>query len=249
MKKGLDYRGTIGRLARVLRPHGPGRRRLGLATLGSVHAEDAPARHRGPHARPLRTAEARPLTVRRHFIRAAPGPALRDDVYAPSLVRRWNDPNLDSFGGWRLGGDNFYGDGAGDTITRGNAALGMISGYGPANGGYGGPHFDSVGGFHNGPGPDAEEDADYASGSISRPDYGDSVPHYPSVRERAAALTSGTPFTAGAARVTHTAYAGQAPRPAFRAAPAAPPEVGAERDAAPHYLREDDLMPDLDLDF
>ena len=61
----------------------------------------------------------------------------------------WNDPRLYYFGPFRTGGDVFYGDVAGNPITRGNAQLGQIAGYGPANGGFGGPHFDAVGGFHD----------------------------------------------------------------------------------------------------
>ena len=38
-------------------------------------------------------------------------------------------------------------------------SLGMIDEYGGARGGYGGPHFDSVGGFHDGAGPGAQEAA------------------------------------------------------------------------------------------
>ncbi len=85
----------------------------------------------------------------------------------------------------------FYGDQAGNPITRGNAGLGEVAGYGAARGGFGGPHFDAVGGFHQGPGPDAKVDNDYATGSLSRPYYGDIEPRYPSVPERAAALTGG----------------------------------------------------------
>ena len=158
------------------------------------------------------------------------GPIVEDDnVYAPGGLRRWNDPNLESFGGWRVGGDNFYGDGAGDTITRGNSTLGAISGYGAARGGYGGPHFDSVGGFHNGPGPDAQEAADYASGSISRPDYGDVVPHYPSVKARVAALTGGAPVRARPAR--------------FSAPPTEPMATPVQREQPDDGI--DDMLPDL----
>ncbi|HEX4768125.1 MAG TPA: hypothetical protein VH414_17810 [Lichenihabitans sp.] len=202
-----------------------------MVAAGSVGAlaQDGSIRHRGEPAHHLRTAGLRPLTVHRRAHRIARGPVVVDRSYerVPSLLRRWNDPNLDSFGGWRLGGDNFYGDGRGDPITRGNATLGQISGYGPARGGYGGPHFDSVGGFHNGPGPDAQEDADYASGSISQPDYGGIVPHYASVRQRVAALNTGIPKRVGATPV------------AYRA-PASTP------DDEP-YARPDDIFPGFGL--
>ncbi len=194
-----------------------------------VSAQERPVRHRVPPGHHLRTATMRPLTVHRRATRTARGPVVVDRSYerVPGLFRRWNDPNLDSFGGWRLGGDNFYGDGRGDTITRGNATLGQISGYGPARGGYGGPHFDSVGGFHNGPGPDAQEDADYASGSISQPDYGGIVPHYASVRQRVAALSTGIPM-----RVR--------PSPVAYRAPAAPAYDEP-------YARPDDIFPGFGL--
>ena len=130
------------------------------------------------------------MTIRRRVSRPV------DVVASPSFVyevpqHSWNDPRLYYFGPFRTGGDVFYGDVAGNPITRGNAQLGQIAGYGPANGGFGGPHFDAVGGFHNSPGPDAGVDADYASGSLSRPDYGDVTPHYASVKARVASLNQG----------------------------------------------------------
>ena len=171
----------------------------GVVTLDEAHAAEAvrrPAAH-GPavaRPRPVRTAAARPLTIRRRA-GAAPvdvvgGPGIYGDDY---LVRQhaWNDPRLYYFGPFRTGGQSFYGDQAGNPITRGNAGLGQIAGYGGARGGYGGPHFDSVGGFHNGPGPDFKVDNDYASGSLSRPDYGDLQPRYPSVASRVATLNTG----------------------------------------------------------
>ncbi len=175
-------------------------------------AQDKPLRHRASPGHHLRTATMRPLTVHRRVYRIVRGPVFVDRGYvrAPGLFRRWNDPDLDSFGGWRIGGDNFYGDERGDTITRGNATIGQIAGYGPARGGYGGPHFDSVGGFHNGPGPDAQEDADYASGSISQPDYGGIVPHYASVRQRVAALGTGIPIRVRPSPVAYRASAAPA---------------------------------------
>ena len=144
---------------------------------------------RGPRATPVRTAE-HPLTIRRRVARPV------DVVASPSFVyevpqHSWNDPRLYYFGPFRTGGDVFYGDVAGNPITRGNAQLGQIAGYGPANGGFGGPHFDAVGGFHDSPGPDAGIDADYASGSLSRPDYGDVTPHYASVKARVDSLDRG----------------------------------------------------------
>ena len=154
-----------------------------------------PVLHHGPTARfrSVRTAAVRPLTIRRRAgvrpIEVVRGPG----VYDNGLVRQhaWNDPRLYYFGPFRTGGEVFYGDEAGNPITRGNAGLGRVAGYGPARGGFGGPHFDAVGGFHNGPGPDAGIDADYASGSLSRTDYGDIVPRYPSVRARVASLDAG----------------------------------------------------------
>ncbi|RYC30691.1 hypothetical protein D3273_17765 [Lichenibacterium minor] len=144
--------------------------------------------------RAVRTAAAeRPLTIRR---RAARGPVdvVGDGFYGDDyLVRQhsWNDPRLYYFGPFRTGGETFYGDQAGNPITRGNAGLGQIAGYGAARGGFGGPHFDAVGGFHQGPGPDAKIDGDFASGSLSRPYYGDIEPRYPSVTDRVASLNGG----------------------------------------------------------
>ncbi len=144
------------------------------------------------HPRAVRSAQARPLTIRRRAdarpVAVAAVPDFADDY----IVRQhgWNDPRLYYFGPFRTGGDVFYGDQAGDTITRGNAGLGQVAGYGAARGGFGGPHFDSVGGFHDSPGPDAGIDDDYASGSLSRPDYA-FAPHYPSVTQRVAALDAG----------------------------------------------------------
>ncbi len=153
-----------------------------------------PVAARGPvgRARAVRSAEARPLTIRRRAgarpVEVAAAPDFGDDY----LVRQhgWDDPRLYRFGPFRTGGDVFYGDQAGDTITRGNAGLGQVAGYGAARGGFGGPHFDAVGGFHDGPGPDAGIDDDYASGSLSRPDYA-FAPHYPSVTQRVASLDAG----------------------------------------------------------
>ena len=149
-----------------------------------------PVHHpRGPRATPVRTAE-HPLTIRRRVARPVDVGASPSFVYEVPQ-HSWNDPRLYYFGPFRTGGDVFYGDVAGNPITRGNAQLGQIAGYGPANGGFGGPHFDAVGGFHNGPGPDAGIDADYASGSLSRPDYGDVTPRYASVKARVDSLNEG----------------------------------------------------------
>lgn len=170
-----------------------------VTMLNDAHAAEAGLRrpaHRAAatHARPVRAAAARPLTIRRRAavapVGVAGGPGFYGDEY---LVRQhaWNDPRLYYFGPFRTGGQTFYGDQAGNPITRGNAGLGQIAGYGGARGGYGGPHFDAVGGFHYGPGPDYKVDNDYASGSLSRPDYGDIEPSYPSVSSRVASLNSG----------------------------------------------------------
>lgn len=171
-----------------------------VAVLNEAHAaEDGlrrPVTRPAAVARPrgARTAAARPLTIRRRAalgpVGVAGGPGFYGDEY---LVRQhgWNDPRLYYFGPFRTGGQSFYGDQAGNPITRGNAGLGQIAGYGGARGGYGGPHFDAVGGFHNGPGPDAKLDNDFASGSLSRPDYGDLDPRYPSVSARVASLNAG----------------------------------------------------------
>ena len=164
---------------------------LGVATLGAAHAQESDASkpvHK--HVRPIHVADAHPLTVHRRIYRPAPVVVGEGDD-GPGFVRAWDDPRLTEFFGWRLGGDNFYGDSRGDTITRGNTTLGAIAGYGPARGGYGGPHFDSVGGFHNGPGPEAQEDADYATGSISTPVYDVPTPDYPSVKQQVADLDTG----------------------------------------------------------
>ncbi len=156
-------------------------------------APKAKARAAG-RLRPARTAAAdRPLVIRR---RAAPGPydVVGTGFYGDDyLVRQhgWNDPRLYYFGPFRTGGETFYGDQAGNPITRGNSGLGQIAGYGAARGGYGGPHFDAVGGFHQGPGPDFKIDNDYATGSLSRPEYGDIEPRYPSVSQRVANLNAG----------------------------------------------------------
>ncbi len=175
----------------------------GVCVVDGAHAEEvvrrpadgAPAVRGRVAARPraLRTAAVKPLTIRP---RPAPAPVdvVGNGFYGDDyLVRQhsWNDPRLYYFGPFRTGGDVFYGDQAGDTITRGNAGLGEVAGYGAARGGFGGPHFDAVGGFHQGPGPDAKVDNDYATGSLSRPYYGDVEPNYPSVPQRAAALTGG----------------------------------------------------------
>lgn len=159
---------------------------LVLASAGAL-AQDAPLQVRKSHH--VRMASAPPLTVHREHRRPVIVDA--DAFEGPAFLRRWNDTRLYTFYGWRLGGDNFYGDEEGSPMTRGNASLGAIAGYGPAMGGYGGPHFDSVGGFHNGPGPLAQEDDDYATGSVSRPDYGDIVPRYPSLKAQVAALNTG----------------------------------------------------------
>ena len=167
-----------------------------VAVLNEGHAAEAGLRRpvaRAGAVRPrvVRSAAARPLTIRR---RAGIAPVGVAAGYGDEfLVRQhgWNDPRLYYFGPFRTGGESFYGDQAGNPITRGNAGLGQIAGYGGARGGYGGPHFDSVGGFHYGPGPDVKIDRDYASGSLSRPDYGDIEPRYPSPRERVATLNAG----------------------------------------------------------
>lgn len=170
-----------------------------VAVLNEAHAAEAGLRRpvvRAGAVRPrvARVAAARPLTIRRRAglapVGVAGGPGFYGDEF---LVRQhsWNDPRLYYFGPFRTGGESFYGDQAGNPITRGNAGLGQIAGYGGARGGYGGPHFDSVGGFHYGPGPDFKIDRDYASGSLSRPDYGDIEPHYPSVSARVASLNTG----------------------------------------------------------
>lgn len=170
-----------------------------VVAVDDAHAEDATVRHpvvRAVAARPraARTAAVHPLLIRRRAAVAPVGVVGGPGFYGDDQLLRqhaWNDPRLSYFGPFRTGGQVFYGDQAGSPITRGNAGLGMIAGYGAANGGYGGPHFDSVGGFHGGPGPDVEIDADYASGSLSRPDYAVAAPVYPSVTERVAALDGG----------------------------------------------------------
>ena len=181
---------------------------VGVAGLNEAQAAEGVVRRPvagAPGARPrvVRTAAARPLTIRRRAgvapVDVVGGPGFYGDDY---LVRPhgWNDPRLYYFGPFRTGGQTFYGDQAGNPITRGNAGLGQIAGYGGARGGYGGPHFDSVGGFHNGPGPDVKVDNDYASGSLSRPDYGEIEPRYPSVGARVASLNTGVvPRTSDAA--------------------------------------------------
>lgn len=188
----------------------------GVCVVDQAHAAEAVRRPvagtpaaRGRVAmrpRAVRTAAAeRPLTIRRRAV-GGPVDVVGDGFYGDDyLVRQhgWNDPRLYYFGPFRTGGDVFYGDEAGNPITRGNAGLGQIAGYGPARGGFGGPHFDAVGGFHQGPGPDAKIDNDYASGSLSRPYYGDIAPHYPSVTERVAALNAGAASRPGG--VTSTA--------------------------------------------
>ncbi len=189
----------------------------GVCLVDQAHAEGSVRRPvvstpaARPHAalrpRALRSAAAeRPLVIRR---RAATGPVdvVGDGFYGNDYIVRqhgWNDPRLYYFGPFRTGGEVSYGDQAGNPITRGNAGLGQIAGYGPANGGYGGPHFDAVGGFHQGPGPDAKIDNDYASGSLSTPSYGDIRPRYPSTSERVANLTAGASFRP--AGVTNTAF-------------------------------------------
>ena len=175
----------------------------GLAVTDEARAQDAvvsrpavrtPAtRAASVRPRGVRTAAARPLTIRpraeRRPVDIVGGPGAYGDEY---LLRphAWNDPRLYYFGPFRTGGEVFYGDQAGDPGTRGNAGLGQVAGYGPARGGFGGPHFDTVGGFHNGPGPDAKIDDDYASGSLSRPDYV-GQPRYPSVKQQASTLSGG----------------------------------------------------------
>lgn len=175
----------------------------GVMLIDQAHAAEDDvrrpvARRAAAHAtasrpRAVRTASARPLTIRR---RAGVGPVDvvggPGDFYDDYVVRQhsWNDPRLYYFGPFRTGGEAFYGDQAGSPITRGNAGLGQIAGYGGARGGFGGPHFDSVGGFHSGPGPDAKIDNDYASGSLSRPVYA-YPPSYPGVKEQVATLNDG----------------------------------------------------------
>lgn len=193
---------------------------LGAAALAAgtvADADAAPLKRRvAAGARPVRMAgPPRALTIRRHLVRRGPGAVVAGAGPAwgyggPGIVRRWNDPNLYSFGGWRLGGEVFYGDTRGAAITRGNAGLAAISGYGGARGGFGGPHFDSVGGFHPGPGPEAQESDDYASGSISTPDYGGVVPRYPGIKERVARLNAGIPMRAASA-ATPASYTAREP--------------------------------------
>lgn len=173
---------------------------LVLALAGAAQAQDdSVPRHA---ARFHHASAAPPLTVHRARIISGE-PIVADDGYydGQGFFRRWNDTRLDSFYGWRLGGDNFYGDLKGEPITRGNAGLGMISGYGPARGGYGGPHFDSVGGFHNGPNPFAQEAEDYASGSIGQPHYDVPLPRYPSIKQQVADLNTGLAGTGQVIRV------------------------------------------------
>ena len=178
---------------------------LAAATLVLDQAQAQEAAIRRPVTRPRVAGAVRPrqarvaehaLTIRR---RARPVAVVAGEpgfVYAVPQ-HSWNDPRLYYFGPFRTGGEVFYGDQAGNPITRGNSELGMISGYGSARGGYGGPHFDAVGGFHRGPGPDAKIDADYASGSLSTPEYAFAPPRYPSVPERVATLDRGVvPSTA-----------------------------------------------------
>ncbi len=122
----------------------------GIVVIDGARAAEQPVRRPAPHRRVLRTA-IRPLTIRRRAERPVVV-AIPEFAYAVPQ-HGWNDPRLYYFGPFRTGGEVFYGDQAGNPITRGNSELGMISGYGGARGGFGGPHFDSVGGFHNGPGP------------------------------------------------------------------------------------------------
>ena len=136
-----------------------------IVALEQAHAAETVVRRPAVHGqvvrpRLARTAAARPLTIRRRAgapVDVVGGPGYFGDEY---IVRQhaWNDPRLYYFGPFRTGGETFYGDQAGNPITRGNAGLGQIAGYGGARGGYGGPHFDAVGGFHNGPGPDFKVD-------------------------------------------------------------------------------------------
>lgn len=165
----------------------------GAQAAGEVVRRPAP-RAAAAKPRPVRSAAARPLTIRRR-VAVAPvdvvgGPGFYGDDY---LLRQhsWNDPRLYYFGPFRTGGEVFYGDEAGNPITRGNAGLGQIAGYGAARGGFGGPHFDAVGGFHQGPGPDEQIDNDYALGSLSRPYYGGIVPTYPDTQAQLASLNQG----------------------------------------------------------
>ena len=114
---------------------------LALTIAGAAQAQDAAPLRRAAPGHGVRIASERPLTVRHYRPHLISGePIVAEDGFYDGLgiFRRWNDPRLDSVYGWRLGGDNFYGDSAGDPITRGNAGLGMIAGYGPARGGYGG---------------------------------------------------------------------------------------------------------------
>ena len=165
--------------------------------LDAAHAQDASIRRPAAHPRvpgavrprANRVAE-RPLTIRRRARPVAVVGAEPGFLYEVPQ-HRWNDPRLYYFGPFRTGGDVFYGDEAGNPITRGNSELGMISGYGGARGGYGGPHLDAVGGFHNGPGPDAKIDNAYGTGSLSTPDYAFAPPRYPSPTERVETLDKG----------------------------------------------------------
>lgn len=203
-------------------------------------AQQSNGRHRLiPHLRAVPPVAGRVLTVHRRVpryaaVRGTGAGLYGEGYYGPALLRRWNDPNLYSFGGWRFGGDAFYGDTRGDPITRGNATLGAISGYGGARGGYGGPHFDSVGGFHNGPGPDAGEAAAYASGSISTPVYDRPMPNYPSIKARVAALNTGVVQSMTSARFQGTSFPEAAP--------------SSTRIVTPRYLRSDDFFPDIGID-
>ncbi len=205
----------------------------GVVVLNDAHAAEAVVRRpvaRGAVAarpRVVRTAAARPLLIRRRAgvapVDIVGGPGTYGDEY---LVRQhaWNDPRLYYFGPFRTGGETFYGDQAGNPITRGNAGLGEVAGYGPARGGYGGPHFDAVGGFHNGPGPDRKIDDDYASGSLSRPDYGELEPRYPGIGARVASLNAGvvprTAETADRAAGRHLQAEGRSTVAAFEQAKA-----------------------------
>lgn len=186
-----------GRAARLCRAALIG---LGLVLAVQARATAAEDLRPGRHGRVQHQAGARPLTVHRVARREGlPRPLLVRREVAPIdrdfVFRDWNDTRLTRWGPFRFGGNVFYGDGRGDPINYGNPTLAGIAGYGPARGGFGGPHFDSVGGFHPGPGPDAKEDDDYASGSINTPDYDGPVPNYGSAAQRVGALNGGVRLT------------------------------------------------------
>ncbi len=237
---------------------------LFLGMLGAAGAAERPAdapsgdglRPGGARVRHGARLAARPLTVRVRPNRILPREARRDD--APPVddfvFRDWNDTRLRTLYGFRLGGNVFYGDGRGDPINYGNATLAGIAGYGGARGGFGGPHFDSVGGFHPGPGPEYKESLDYASGRIWTPEYDVPQPRYPSVSGRVAALNAGIapagyvvggePRARPAVRYTSTRVR-QAPSLPAPTPPAA--RDGNDEDGG-RPATADDIFPAFDLD-